>query len=280
MFDMLRRTRLPARVTCAVTLTLLGACGGVAETDISSTATIGHVHGLGVNPADGDLYVATHTGVFVIDRKIDRVGPTQDTMGFTIAGPDKFLGSGHPADLTGPASLGLIESTDRAKTWDPIAFDNTADFHAIDVSGRWTYAYASDQGLVRSDDKQSWATVAREPFFDIAANPQDPDRLLATTDTGELQSVAVGRRPATVPRSPIMGPIDYAGPFLVAALGPKGQVYVSRSGGETWTETADLPGDSEAVDASTAVWHAATSSGIYESTDEGITWTPVYETSK
>jgi hypothetical protein len=57
-----------------------------------------HVHGLGINPKDGGLYAATHTGLFVIgDGTATRVsGRLQDTMGFTVVGPDHFIGSGHP----------------------------------------------------------------------------------------------------------------------------------------------------------------------------------------
>ena len=57
-----------------------------------------HVHGLGINPADGALYAATHTGLLVVrgggaSRVANRY---QDTMGFTVVGADRFLGSGHP----------------------------------------------------------------------------------------------------------------------------------------------------------------------------------------
>jgi hypothetical protein len=56
-----------------------------------------HIHGLGINPRDGARYAATHSGLFFIregaaSRVADR---DQDTMGFTVVGPDHFLGSGH-----------------------------------------------------------------------------------------------------------------------------------------------------------------------------------------
>lgn len=269
---LLRRSRI---IVSVLAFALLGSCGA-ADPDERSTEPFGHVHGLGTNPTDGDLYVATHTGVFRLDGSPERIGPAQDTMGFTIAGPDKFLGSGHPATVADPPSLGLIESTDRAATWRPVAFDGVADFHAIDVSGPWTYAYAADQGLLRSRDNQTWETVTDASLYDIAANPKGPSRLLVTTDTGELQRVQVGTAPVAIPASPRMGPIDYAAPFLVAGLGPDGQVYVSRTGGETWTETSDLPGDSEAISTSTGPWFAATTEGIFRSTDEGVTWKNIY----
>src|SRR5918992_2246739 len=59
-----------------------------------------HVHGLGINPADGSLFIATHTGLFRVGRdsqRAVRVGDRfQDTMGFSVVGADRFLGSGHP----------------------------------------------------------------------------------------------------------------------------------------------------------------------------------------
>ncbi len=74
-----------------------------------------HVHGLGINPADGSLFIATHTGLFRVGKdsqKAVRVAARyQDTMGFSIVGPNRFLGSGHPdaREQKLPPLLGLIE---------------------------------------------------------------------------------------------------------------------------------------------------------------------------
>src|SRR5688500_13377313 len=80
-----------------------------------------HVHGLGINPEDGALFVATHTGLFRAgegERRATRVADRfQDTMGFTVVGPDRFLGSGHPDGREGlPPFPGLIESRDAGAT--------------------------------------------------------------------------------------------------------------------------------------------------------------------
>ena len=89
--------------------TLLGlaplACGGEHEgpAEGGSNPVIEdpgpiHVHGLGVNPADGALFVATHTGLFRAPRgelRATRVADRyQDTMGFTVTGPDGSWGRG------------------------------------------------------------------------------------------------------------------------------------------------------------------------------------------
>src|SRR5207302_1327423 len=58
--------------------------------DLAGDPGVSHVHGLGIDPADGTLYVATHYGTFRIPDRgpAQRVGASyQDTMGFTVAGP-------------------------------------------------------------------------------------------------------------------------------------------------------------------------------------------------
>lgn len=111
---------------------------------------IGHVHGLAVNPADGQLYVAAHNGVFQLpagDEAV-RVGDgAQDTMGFTVVGPDHFMASGHPAPLQGgPDHLGLIESTDAGVSWSTLSLAGEADFHALSHVHDTTYGYNSLTG--------------------------------------------------------------------------------------------------------------------------------------
>lgn len=57
--------RATAVVLALVSTLFLGAC---AQTeDKPGDITFGHVHGLGVNPADNRLFVATHDGLFVVD---------------------------------------------------------------------------------------------------------------------------------------------------------------------------------------------------------------------
>jgi hypothetical protein len=124
------------------------------------------VHGLDINPADGLLYAATHFGVWRISDGGDPVRVAdryQDTMGFTIAGPDYFLGSGHP-DLRDdlPAHLGLIESRDGAETWKSLSLLGEVDFHALDAKHGRIYGYDSTSStFMVSSDGRSWRRLAR-----------------------------------------------------------------------------------------------------------------------
>jgi len=155
-----------------------------------------HVHGLGVNPADEALFIATHTGLYRVEKgasQAERVGENyQDTMGFTTAGPNRFLGSGHPdaRDLQSgtPPLLGLILSEDGGKTWKPVSLYGEADFHVLRYLGERIYGYdaSNDRLMVSRDTGQSW-TEHRPPapIIDLAADPDDPDHIVAT-NAGEL----------------------------------------------------------------------------------------------
>jgi len=103
-----RRPGVAVASALLVALVLAG-CGSdppaAPSASVAEDPGLIHVHGLGINPADGTLYAATHTGLFAVrdgvgQRVADRL---QDTMGFTVVGPDHFLGSGHP-DVHDPSS--------------------------------------------------------------------------------------------------------------------------------------------------------------------------------
>ena len=170
------RVRLAALVLIPLAL---AACGtSKSETspeDADAAHLVGHVHGLGVNPADGTLYVAGHYGVFRIeDGAPERVADRwQDTMAFTIAGPDTFLASGHPdlrEDL--PPHLGLIESTDAAQTWQHQSLQGEADFHALEVVGDRIYGYDATSGrLMTTTDRTTWETIATGPGSKSLCSP-------------------------------------------------------------------------------------------------------------
>jgi len=151
---------------------------GLAAPDPGPT----HVHGLGLDARDGALYIATHTGLYRLGRSAQspvRVTERrQDTMGFTVAGPGRFLGSGHPdideaRDQGLPALLGLIESRDRGRSWEPVSLAGQADFHVLRFAGRRVYGYdvSRDRLLVSEDGGRSWRRLARPgPLVDLAAD--------------------------------------------------------------------------------------------------------------
>jgi len=267
---------------------LLAACS-TSDTGTASDAAVngepagagfGHVHGLGVNPADGDLYVASHLGVHrVTDGTAERIADRyQDTMAFTVIGPDHFLASGHP-DLREdmPPHLGLIESTDGAQTWQSLSLLGQADFHAIEVATDRTYAYDALSGdLLVSTDRRSWETRASIDVGDMAANPGNPAVLVVTTTNGRvMRSVDSGATFETVPDTPPLLFVDWpvAGP--VVAVDVAGVVHVSDDNADTWRRVGRLPDEPTAFRTAGERWYAASDAAVWTSADGGATWSDV-----
>lgn len=253
-----------------------------SPTSDSAAPAIVHVHGLGVNPADGSVIVATHTGSFRLaagDGEPERIGDSfRDTMGFTVAGPDHFLGSGHP-DVAGlqagdPTSLGLIESTDGGWTWETRSLGGEVDFHGLAFAHDRVYGWDSSTGrFMVSADKREWDTRGTLDLFAFAVSPDDPDRIVGTGPDGLVQSTDGGRNweDAEGPPTVALSWDAEAGLWVVADDGA-----VWRREGTEWERTGDVPGQPHAfVATADRLYAAAADPGgrttIYESPD-GRTW--------
>lgn len=265
-----------------VALALLpAACAGRDDTaDIEAGVGPEHVHGLGVNPADGSLYIATHTGLFRMPPGSDesaRVGDRlKDTMGFAIEGPDRFLGSGHP-DLRDdlPPLLGLIRSPDAGRSWEPVSLLGEVDFHALRVSGPRVVGYDATAGrlMASGDGGLEWTTLdTPAALSDLVLDPDDPMRIVAASDAGTITTSDEG---ASWTRLLVSARI-LAWPTADAlyAIEADGAVEVSRDGGASWGRAGDVGGDPAAA---TAVGRdtlvvALHDGRIVSSADGGASW--------
>ena len=269
-----------ARTTATIFAATIVLAGCSSTADQTSGAPIespfGHVHGIGLNPGDGLVYVASHHGVFSLDDGSPTLvaDRAQDTMGFTIAAPDLFLASGHPAIASDdPNPLGLIQSTDRADTWSALSLAGQADLHAIDTAGDVIYAYGSAGEIMASGDGGTdWRTVLRGQFLDIAADPTEPDQLLATTSAGALVSITRGAEAIPVANAPLMVLIDRTADGEIVGVDPTGSVVVSDDDGRTWQKRASLSASPQALSVRADTWFAATENGLLQSSDAGATW--------
>lgn len=244
-----------------------------------------HVHGLGVDPADGMLYAATHSGLYRVpeDGDAERVADRhQDTMAFTVAGPGTFVGSGHPApqDRDLPAHLGLIRSTDAGGTWDIVSLGGEADFHALRVAHGSIYGWDAVTGrlLVSGDEGQTWETRSALVLRDLAVHPDDPEVLLGTTAQGLVRSGDGGRTWAPVPAAPPVVLLAWATASSLHGVAPDGTVHESTDGALTWTERGSVQAEPEALlvddrEGVATVYVAVSPGTILVSTDGGASFT-------
>ena len=286
--------RAAALLTACLVATPLGACaqsspgGGPASSasDARGEIDLGHVHGLGVDPNDGTLYVASHFGVFrtAVGESPQRVADRwQDTMAFTVAGPGHFLASGHPdlrEDL--PVQLGLIESTDAARTWQEVSLQGEADFHALEVAGEriWGYDSLSGRLLTSKSGGRTWQSVARLAVLDLAVAPGRPDSVLASTPTGLVRSDAASAAPGAVEGAPPVVLLDWPATRTALGVTGDGRIFRSDDSGSSWRQVATAPtGQPHAFDATLGEWHIATEQGVFTSDDQGRRWQPIWRAS-
>lgn len=222
----------------AVALTLATALSGCVGTDSPSPpgtpnsadeTALGHVHGLGVDPGDNTLYVASHFGVFRVtdDGERQRVADRwQDTMGFAVIGPGHFLGSG--------SHTGSLITTTNRTDWDTNTTQPLYDL-AANLNDPTTVYATTDQGvLVSSTDAGEPVEVPRAPTLTGMDWQPDgplvgvaPDGAVMVTDnpiTGDWREVGA-----------LDGPVEavdaIAGRWHAAT---DTGVYESVDNGETW----------------------------------------------
>ena len=248
-----------------------------------------HVHGLGVDPADGVLYAATHFGLWRIPeqgqaiRVADRY---QDTMGFTVVGPGAFLGSGHPdfqMDPDLPTRLGLIRSTDAGETWAGISLGGEADFHVLHAAHGNVYGWdsGSRRVMVSGDQGGTWETRSTLDLRDLVVSPDDPEALLATTEAGVTRSGDGGRTWVPLAEAPVLTVLAWSTSGSLYGVSPDGAVHQSADGGATWALRGEVNGEPEALavsvdDGSDRVYVAVAEQGILSSDDGGATFAVRY----
>jgi hypothetical protein len=245
-----------------------------------------HVHGLGVNPADRALFIATHTGLYRVgedERTAERVGDRyQDTMGFTVVGPNRFLGSGHPdineaREKNLPSHLGLIESTDSGESWEPISLLGEADFHVLRFAGERVYGYdASNDRLLASGDRgRTWDELEEPgPLVDLAVDPTNGRRIVAASAGGLEEGLFESRDGGSswTRVSDAVGLLAWPGRLYLVAGG--GQVFASRDGGRRLEHRGEVGGQPAALvsEGPTELYVALHDGTIKRSRDGGASW--------
>ncbi len=247
-----------------------------------------HVHGLGVDPGDGTLYAATHSGLFRLPengKAIRVANRAQDTMGFSVVGPGRFIGSGHPdfrEDDLRPPLLGLIESTDAGESWQPLSLRGEADFHTLQAVHGQVFGYDSTSGtLMVSSDRRQWERRSQLRMRDFVVSPSSPEVVLATTQQGVVGSVDGGRTWQPRTSAPTLVVMAWAQQSSLYGVTPEGVVQHSADGGATWLPRGTVGAEPEALAVDVrggreTMYVAASGRGILASSDGGRTFTSRY----
>jgi photosystem II stability/assembly factor-like uncharacterized protein len=278
-----------AAVALVLSACSAGAGSRPAAPAVAAAPGLEHVHGLGVDPADGVLYAATHFGLW----RLPEEGPAtrvadrfQDTMGFTVIGDRTFLGSGHPdfqMDPELPTRLGLIRSVDAGETWESLSLSGAADFHVLRaLPGRIVgWDAGSGQVMVSQDEGRSWQTRSTLELRDLVVSPAVPETLLAATESGVLRSDDAGRTWASVPGAPPLSVLAWATADSLYGVSPDGVLQHSVDRGASWVVRGEVGGEPEALAVTVlgdveTLYVAVSGRGILASTDGGATFTVRY----
>lgn len=282
----LTRPRVLAAAGLVAAALALGACGDDASDDAEGGAEatgseLEHIHGLGVSGRDGTLFIATHFGLFTAANgttEVEHVGDNrQDIMGFSLSTPGRFIGSGHPdpEDASSPPNLGLIESTDRGRTWEQVSLLGEADFHVLESARDRVYGFDGTQGrlMVSDDGGASWEQrTSPAPMFDLAIDPTDPDRVVAATEVGLFLSENAGED--WQPRSrELAGLLAWSSEDALHLVDGTGQVRESADAGQSWEPVGSVGGQPAAFMAHGEDLYAALHDGaVQASADGGRSW--------
>ena len=248
------------------------------------------VGSLAVNPADDRLWIASNTGLFRVpgDGKEpvkvtgrlttpDGAGKVSQQLVVRFTGPDRMLGSGHPAaDSTLPPALGLIRSDDAGRTWTSVSELGTADFHAIELSGDRLIGglFGQAQVLVSGDDGRTWETrAAPRPLVDLEVDPDDASQWVASTADGLYVSRDEGGTWRAIDPTP-NSYLAWAASDALYRLDPGGPLMVSADAGASWKKVGSTGGEPQALVAAdpTTLYAILLDGTVKRSADGGRTW--------
>ena len=257
-----------------------------------------HIHGLAVDPGDAAvIYIATHAGLVKGTQDKDRqfVGDDRsDFMGFIIhpTVPGLMMASGHPAEGSRfPNPRGVIVSRDGGRTWQPLALEGMADFHALTLSradGDTLYGWnvGRNPGLYRVSLRNgTWGRVeirGLAEVYSLGAHPQERETLVAGTRSGLLVSrdggqswEHLGNTLRGIPVTAVAFHPENTQVLLAYAVRPELGLVQSVDGGLSWAALGLFLGREDAVShiafsrPPSPIYLATFSSDIYRSDAAG-----------
>jgi len=281
-----------------------GGCGSEAERDadaprsdrlVDFTKKPPYLNALDIDPGTKDFLLTTNRGFFRIGRDSGKVqtirgtisaGGKRSTVGtfleIEVAGPGRLIGSGHPDQAgTLPSFLGFIRSDDAGRTWTVVSRLGDADLHKIVVDHGRMYAFdAVLSALLISRDGGRTFTENFTPrglIIDFEVDPQDPRRVVASTDAELFRSQDTGASWRPLDRREGIRLAWPAPDALYRAL-KDGSVQRSTDGGETWKEAGSVDGEPYKFKAvgREELYLALSDGTIMHTTDAAQTWKAVF----
>ena len=195
-------------------------------------------------------------------------------MGFTVTGPGRFLGSGHPdAQSDKPPMLGLIESQDAGKSWSPVALEGQADFHILRTAGQVVVGYdAIGNRLLRitSGGKATKLGKPRGTVIDLVIDPGNPRHYVAATDSGLYESLDAGAGWSRLDRRRT-GLLAYLKPGGLTLV--RGDGVIERLASGHWRPVGQVQGRPGALASHGNTLYLAVQDGpVLQSSDGGRSW--------
>lgn len=276
------RRRLVLLTVALVSTVSLAACSAPSAapqpTSTPNSFPTGHVHGMSVDPGTDRVLLATHDGLYDVSTSpAQRIGPVIDLMGYTAGGNSTLYASGHPGpDTDLPNPVGLLRSTDRGKSWEPMSRQGQSDFHALTRTGTGESFVGYDGQLITSGDGLLWqAAETQIAPFDLSGTTSS-DVVLATTADGLYRSTDAGSTWSLVADSPLLLLTALDGETAVGVT-PEGDIHTSADAGVTWAKKGSIGAAPTAIDAHTddgaaqEIW-VATETGVKVSGDGGTSF--------
>jgi hypothetical protein len=294
--------RLALAITMAVAIGIAG-CG--AESDSDAQAPTGkrsdrlvdfskrppYVNALDIDPADGALLLTTNRGFWRIDPEKDTVERVRGTvtagsksspigtfLELKVTGPGHLVGSGHPDDPKAlPNFLGYIESTDGGRTWQVISRLGDADLHKIVLLHDRMYAFDAVLGamLISDDGGRTFKEefTPRGLIIDFEVDPEDPDRIFASTEKQLFRSEDGGKGWRGVAQADGIR-LSWPAPDAFYRAEKDGTIQRSSDGGGSWERVGSVPGEPYKFKATgpEQLLLALSDGTVMETDDGGRTW--------
>ncbi|GAB3733898.1 F510_1955 family glycosylhydrolase [Nocardiopsis nanhaiensis] len=269
-------------VLSAVVLTACASTGtdgsdsppGSMQGEGSTPDEVQHVHGIVAHPDGDGLILGTHHGILHVgqDGEAEPVGPVMDFMGLSDAGPGRLVASGHPGPGTDmPNPVGLIESTDGGRTWEPLSRVGESDFHALAATEDTIIGF--DGVLRATDDGEEWFDLDPDLQAIGLTVSEDAETVLATTQEGLRRSEDGGRSFDDVGEAPPLVFVDWVrGAETVYGVDAGGTVHRSEDTGRSWSGLGSAGGQPEAIYADADQVALAVDGTLVVSSDGGKTF--------